>query len=54
MLLRALVGYDTAKPQPVASLVTQALPQCPPDLSLVEGELLRRREELVTCLQLRN
>lgn len=38
MLIRALVGYDVSEPQPVSAFVHQALPQCPPDLSLVEGE----------------
>jgi metal transporter CNNM len=37
MLLRALVGYDLAEESTVRSLVTQTLPQCPPDLSLVEA-----------------
>jgi metal transporter CNNM len=41
MLLRNLVAYDHSNPKPVAALVTQALPQCPPDLSLVEGERFR-------------
>lgn len=39
MLIRALVGYDVSDPKPVSSFVHQTLPQCPPDLSLVEGKL---------------
>ncbi|CAK9787094.1 unnamed protein product [Cutaneotrichosporon oleaginosum] len=37
LLLRALVGYDLVEKRTVRSLTTQALPQCPPDLSLVEA-----------------
>lgn len=46
MLLRALVGYDLAQGKTVRDLVTQPLPQSPPDLSLVEGELSH------SCLEL--
>ncbi|WVQ84079.1 hypothetical protein IAT38_006224 [Cryptococcus sp. DSM 104549] len=35
--IRALVGYDPTDLLPASSLVTQALPQCPPDLSLIEA-----------------
>ncbi|GMK58942.1 hypothetical protein CspeluHIS016_0603840 [Cutaneotrichosporon spelunceum] len=37
MPLRALVRYDLADEKAVRAFVTQALPQCPPDLSLVEA-----------------
>ncbi|KAL1409912.1 cell agglutination protein Mam3 [Vanrija albida] len=37
MLLRNLVQYDVNEAKPVSELVTLVLPQCPPDLSLVEA-----------------
>ncbi|BEI83717.1 hypothetical protein CcaverHIS002_0403210 [Cutaneotrichosporon cavernicola] len=37
MPLRALVGYDSAEEKTARALVSQPLPQCPPDLSLVEA-----------------
>lgn len=37
MLLRNLVDYDISEAKPVSALVSLVLPQCPPDLSLVEG-----------------
>ncbi|RSH84636.1 uncharacterized protein EHS24_006160 [Apiotrichum porosum] len=37
MLTRALIGYDAAEERPVSQLITQPLPQCPTDLSLVEA-----------------
>lgn len=35
--IRALVGYDTSDLKSASALVTQALPQCPPDLPLLEA-----------------
>jgi len=35
--IRALVGYDTSDLKPASALVVQALPQCPPDLPLLEA-----------------
>ena len=36
--LRALVEYDPTDLKPASALITQVLPQCPPDLNLLEGE----------------
>jgi metal transporter CNNM len=38
MTIRALVEYDPTDLKPASTLVTQVLPQCPPDLPLLEGE----------------
>jgi metal transporter CNNM len=46
MLTRALIGYDAAEERPVSQLITQPLPQCPTDLSLVEGKLPRGHTHL--------
>jgi len=37
--IRALVGYDPSDLFPASRFITQVLPQCPPDLTLVEGRL---------------
>jgi metal transporter CNNM len=37
LTIRGLVGYDASDLQPVSALATQMLPQCPPDLTLIEG-----------------
>ncbi|ORX34416.1 hypothetical protein BD324DRAFT_635793 [Kockovaella imperatae] len=37
LTLRALVGYDSSDLKPASALVTQPLPQCPPDLPLLEA-----------------
>jgi hypothetical protein len=39
LTIRNLVGYDSSDLRPVSSLMSQILPQCPPDLTLIEGEL---------------
>ncbi|KAK4687870.1 metal transporter CNNM, partial [Tremellales sp. Uapishka_1] len=36
-LIRGLVGYDPTDLRPASTLITQILPQCPPDLSLLEA-----------------
>jgi metal transporter CNNM len=38
MTIRALVEYDPTDLKPASTLVTQVLPQCSPDLPLLEGE----------------
>ncbi|KAK1926456.1 hypothetical protein DB88DRAFT_481900 [Papiliotrema laurentii] len=36
-IIRSLVGYDTSDLKPASVFVSQALPQCPPDLPLLEA-----------------
>jgi hypothetical protein len=38
MTIRALVEYDPSDLKRASVLVNQALPQCPPDLPLLDGE----------------
>lgn len=38
LTIRNLVGYDCSDLRPVSSLMSQVLPQCPPDLTLIEGK----------------
>jgi hypothetical protein len=40
LTIRALVEYDPTDLQPISTLVTQALPQCTPDLPLLEGTFI--------------
>jgi metal transporter CNNM len=37
LTIRNLVGYDCTDLKPVSSIMSQMLPQCPPDLTLIEG-----------------
>ena len=43
--LRALVEYDPSDLQPASSLVSQILPQCPPDLTMLDGDVVQLRQE---------
>ncbi|KAK8846786.1 hypothetical protein IAR55_005874 [Kwoniella newhampshirensis] len=45
-ILRGLVGYDPTDLAPTSKLVMQALPQCPPDLTLLEVSLEAREFRL--------
>lgn len=44
LTIRALVEYDPTDLKPVSYLMSQVLPQCPPDLPLLEGTYISSRQ----------